>query len=128
MNKKTILIVALLSLAALSATNDAMKADEQSADPVVLINPFIVPEDKLDETIAMWEHARDFLQKEPGYISTALHQSRSSDAQFRLINVAQWESAESYRAATKKMHAQANLPGIAGVRPGPGLYDVIRRD
>ncbi len=25
------------------------------ADPVVLINPFTVPADKLNETIAMWE-------------------------------------------------------------------------
>lgn len=95
---------------------------------VVLINPFTVPPDKLEETITMWEQARDFLQKQPGYISTELHQSISPDAQYRLINVAQWESPELFMAATKKMQQEAGLPRIKGVKPAPQLYTVVRRD
>ncbi|MCG9695238.1 antibiotic biosynthesis monooxygenase [Vibrio sp. Isolate22] len=95
---------------------------------VTLINSFTVPEEKLPETISMWEQARDFLQKEPGYISTALHQSLSPDAQYLLVNVAQWESVETYKKATSKMRAEANLPRIEGVKPNPFLYKVIRRD
>ncbi|MDE0097754.1 MAG: antibiotic biosynthesis monooxygenase [Gammaproteobacteria bacterium] len=101
---------------------------ENQADAVILINPFTVPADKLNETILMWEQARNFLQKEPGYISTALHQSISPDAQYRLINIAQWESIEAFMAATKKMGSEANLPRIHGVRPSPALYTVVRRD
>lgn len=100
----------------------------QQTENVTLINSFIVPADKLPETISMWEQARDFLQKEPGYISTALHQSLSPDAQYLLINVAQWESVETYKKATSKMRAEANLPRIEGVKPNPFLYKVIRRD
>lgn len=128
MNRKThLLIVALLIITAPLTINTTW-GDEANAAPVVLINPFVVPADKLAETIAMWEQARDFLQQEPGYISTALHQSLASDAQYRLINVAQWESAEAYMAATKKMRAEADLPQIEGVRSSPGLYTVVRRD
>ena len=72
--------------------------------------------------------ARDYLQGQPGYVSTALHQSLQPDAKYRLINVAQWESAEAFMAANEKMRAEADLPAIEGVVPGPALYEVIRRD
>ena len=95
---------------------------------ITLINPFEVPMGKLDEAILMWEQARDFLQKQPGYISTALHQSMKPDARFRLVNIAKWENIEAFKAASQKMHAEANLPRVEGVSGGPELYTVIRRD
>ena len=95
---------------------------------VVLINPFEVPEGELDATIAMWEQARDFLQRQPGYRSTALHQSLASDARFRLINVAEWESAEAFMAASKKMQSEAGLSGVDGLVASPALFRVIRQD
>jgi len=95
---------------------------------VVLINSFKVPEHQLGEAIKMWEKARDYLQQQPGYISTELHQSLSSDAQYRLINVAQWRTVEEYTKATQSMRANAGLPRIEGVKPSPALYHVIRRD
>ena len=103
-------------------------AHSENAGPVVLINPFTVPADKLGETIAMWEQARDFLQTQPGYISTELHQSLSPDAQYRLINVARWESPELFVKATKQMQQEAELPRIQGVTPAPQLYTIVRRD
>lgn len=93
---------------------------------VTLINPFTVPADKLDSAIEMWEQARDFLAQQPGYISTALHQSVAPDASFRLINIAKWESSEAFRNATNKMRSEADLPRIQGVVGGPALYTVIR--
>jgi heme oxygenase (mycobilin-producing) len=93
---------------------------------VVLINTFTVPVEQIDATIAMWEIARDFLKTRPGYISTKLHRSLSPEAKYLLINVAQWESPEAYKAATVLMRKEANLPKIEGVVPGPGLYEVIR--
>ncbi len=95
---------------------------------IVLINPFEVPADKMDETIVMWEKARDFLQDQPGYISTALHQSMGPEAKFQLINIAKWQSMAAFQAATHKMQAQGNLPRIDGVIPNPALYTVVRRD
>lgn len=120
-------LTALLFVAVTLATGFATAAQESSG-PVILINPFTVPSNTLDATIAMWEQARDFLQTQPGYVSTALHQSLTEDAQYRLINVAEWESAEAYMAATRRMRTEANLPRIEGVLPNPDLYTVIRRD
>lgn len=89
-----------------------------STDNVLtLINPLL-----------MWEQGRNFLQEQPGYISTALHQSITDDARFRLINVAKWESAETYMAATKKMRASPDIPKVEGLIPNPALYTVIRDD
>ena len=93
-----------------------------------LINAFEVPKDKLEESILHWEHGRNFLKKQPGYISTALHQSINVDARFRLINIAKWESVETFTAAIKKMYAEPSTSKIEGLTPNPALYKVIRRD
>ncbi|MEM7049819.1 MAG: antibiotic biosynthesis monooxygenase family protein [Acidobacteriota bacterium] len=106
----------------------ASLGEGQEETVVILINPFEVPAGKLEEAIAMWEQARDYLQTQPGYVSTALHQSLVADARYRLINVAKWENAEAYTAATKKMRQEAGLPTVEGVVPDPALYTVVRRD
>lgn len=116
---KQLCCVALLSIASIASASER---------GITLINPFEVPADKLEETIAYWELARDFLQQQPGYISTSLHQSIADDARFRLINLAHWESAEAFMKAAKKMQAEAGLPRIDGLIPNPGLYTVIRED
>jgi len=122
--KKSLLVTAAL----LASLSYSAVAEQKSTQPIVLINPFTVPVDKLEQTLAMWEAARDFLKQQPGYISTELHQSLAVDAQYRLINVAQWQSAQAFKAATKKMWAEASLPRIDGVKPHPALYRVIRKD
>lgn len=114
-----ILFCALISMATPGTASD---------DGITLINAFEVPADKLDETIAFWEQARDYLQTQPGYISTALHQSITDDARFRLVNIAIWESADAFFAASKNMRAEAELPKIEGLTANPALYTVIRRD
>lgn len=95
---------------------------------VTLINVFEVPEGALDEAIAMWTKSRDFLQTQPGYVSTALHQSIAPDAKFALINIAIWESAEAFEAATAAMRANGAAPQIDGLSFTPGLYTVVARD
>lgn len=129
MNKSKLMVLALLVTITMTVSNaqtDRKAGGAPEQEGITLINPFIVPAGKLSETILMWEQARDFLQQQPGYISTALHQSVTPEAQYRLINVARWRSAEAYKTATRKMREEANLPAIEGVRPAPQLYTVIR--
>jgi heme-degrading monooxygenase HmoA len=45
------------------------------AEEAVLINAFEVPARDAENFIAAWEKARDYLQTQPGYIDTALHQA-----------------------------------------------------
>ncbi|MCG9789794.1 antibiotic biosynthesis monooxygenase [Vibrio mediterranei] len=96
---------------------------------VVLINPFTVPEGKLAETIDFWDQAHDFLANEPGYVSTKLHQSISPDYSYQLINVAEWESIDSFKLAIGRMNQEFATQGISkpmGTTANPNLFVVIR--
>ncbi len=104
--------------------NDAVNSNTE----VTLINVFEVPEGALDETIKMWTKGRDFLQTQPGYVSTALHKSITPDAKFALINIAIWKSAEHFKAASKAMQANDAAPKIEGLTFTPALYTVAARD
>ena len=103
-----------------------MDKEMKTEEHVVLINPFIVPEGKVQESIAYWEKARDYLKEQPGYISTKLHKSLKPDATFELINVAVWESAEAFMTANQKMRNELNAQPVEGLMADPALYDVIR--
>ena len=118
----TLVVISLL------AGGSALAETKEEAAPkqVILINPFKVPEGKLQESIVFWEKARDFLKEQPGYISTKLHQSLKADATFELINVAVWQSAGAYQAATQKMRQQLKVEPIPGLMGDPTLYTVIR--
>lgn len=100
------------------------------AENIILINPFNVPDGKLDASIQYWEKARNFLSGQPGYVSTKLHASVQPNAEYQLINVAEWETAEAFKTATQKMrsHFKANkIMPPKGLKPNPALYTVIRK-
>lgn len=105
-----------------------MATEKASTEPVTLINSFEVPENRLKDTIAFWERARDFLQAQPGYISTRLHRSLSPDARFRLVNVAKWESPRAFEAAMAKMRESKLGADMSGTVFHAALYEVIRED
>ena len=65
----------------------------------ILINVFEVPEGRDEEFLAGWEESKRFMERQPGYVSTALHRSLDPGARFRYINVAVWESPEAFNAA-----------------------------
>jgi len=114
----------LLTLVALSSLPIAATAKAET----VLINVFEVPAEQREATIAAWEEARDFLAEQPGYIDTALHRSLSPDDRFQLVNIAQWESPEAFKAATRAMKDAGVFTAPEGVVPNPALYTVIRSD
>ena len=97
------------------------------SEQVVLINPFTVPEGKLEESIQYWEVYSDFMQQQPGYVSTSLHQSVKDDATFQLINIAVWESQEFFYTAAQKMRKELGNVGVEGLSGSPALYQVIRQ-
>ncbi len=53
---KTLALAATMSL-----TGVLPMSAQSSSDPVILINPFVVPAGSEDDAIAMWMLARDFL-------------------------------------------------------------------
>jgi len=96
------------------------------AEPVILINAFEVPGDQAEQFIAAWEKTRDYLRSQPGYIDTTLHQALTADADFHFVNVARWESAAAFLAATQSPGFQESAIGLVGYRPHPSLYRVVR--
>ena len=116
-------------LIAISAIFFAMSNPVLAMDkPVILINAFIVPEGKEAEAIAFWERAADFMRKQPGYISTTLHQAILPDAKFKLINVAKWRSAEDFKKARQALITQGGIKPVEGLIANPSLYKVLRSD
>jgi heme-degrading monooxygenase HmoA len=96
------------------------------AEPVTLINAFEVPAGEAGRFIAAWEKTRDYLQTQPGYIDTALHQALGPGAEFQFVNIAHWESAETFQAATRSAGFREVTAGLAGYPPHPSLYRLVR--
>ena len=69
------------------------------AEAVILINAFEVPPGDAENFIAAWEKTRDYLQTQPGYVDTALHQAARPDVEFQFVNIARWQTADDFRAA-----------------------------
>jgi heme-degrading monooxygenase HmoA len=95
-------------------------------EPVTLINAFEVPAADADAFVAAWQHARDYLRAQPGYIDTVLHQSITPAAEFQFVNVAHWQTAEDFIAATQTPGFGESAAGLAGYRPHPALYRPVR--
>ena len=96
------------------------------AEPVVLINAFEVPVAEAEKFLAAWEKTRDYLQTQPGYIDTALHQALTPNAMFQFVNVAHWASAETFQAATRSPGFREAAMSVAGYPAHPSLYHVVR--
>lgn len=95
-------------------------------EPLVLINSFEVPAADAEAFIAAWEEARDYPREQPGYVDTVLHQAIASDAEFQFVNVARWRTAEEFMTATRSAGFRQSAAGLAGYRPHPSLYRIVR--
>ncbi len=96
------------------------------AESVVPINVFEVQPGTEEAAVRYWVAARDFLSRQPGYVSTRQHRALRPDARFQLVNVAEWASAEAFQAATARMQRELAAAPPPGLRFTPGLYRVIR--
>jgi heme-degrading monooxygenase HmoA len=96
------------------------------AEEVILINAFEVPAGDAENFIAAWEKTRDFLQTQSGYVDTALHQAARPDAEFQFVNIARWRTADDFMAATQSPGFRESAAGLAGYRPHPALYRLVR--
>jgi heme oxygenase (mycobilin-producing) len=95
--------------------------------PVILINPFEIPENRQEEALAFGEKAADFMRKQPGFISTRLHRAIVPWARFHLINVAEWQSVDQFEAVIFSEEFRNMTEPYKDLFPHyPGLYEVIR--
>ncbi len=125
--KKLFLLSAML-LYMISIPTLASSETAPANEPITLINVFVVPEGKMSEAIAFWEKGAEFMEKQPGYISTALHQSILPNSKFQLINVAKWKTVEDFKKASHLLKTQSGLKPMQELGINPSLYKIIRAD
>src|SRR3954447_15871119 len=89
---------------------------------VVLINAFEVAPDGDEELLATWEHARDWLREQPGYLGTRLHRSLDPKAEFRYVNRGTFRTADEF---TRAISDPAFPGGAMRFRSHPMLYEVV---
>ena len=65
--------------------------------PVILVNVFQVSEADIPALLKAWENDANWMKKQPGYISTQLHQAIGGSTLF--LNYAVWESVAHFRGA-----------------------------
>ena len=66
--------------------------------PVIVVVPFFqVEEADIPALLKAWEADANWMKKQPGYISTQLHQGIAGSTAF--MNYALWESVAHFRAA-----------------------------
>ncbi len=86
--------------------------------PVVLVNIFHVAAADIPALMEAWEADANWMKKQPGYISTQLHQGIAGSNVF--MNYALWESVAHFRAAfthPEFMDALGRYPSSAVASP-----------
>ena len=95
-------------------------------EPVTFINCFEVPADGEEEFLDLFREVNDYMRSQPGYLIHRLHRSIQPDAQFRFVNVVQWESTAHWQVAHGEgmrallaRWARRTFPSV------PALYEVV---
>jgi len=88
------------------------------AEPVVLVNVFMVAAADEQTFLGAWQSDAAFMKEQPGFISTQLHRAVGESPTY--LNYAIWESTASFRAAfthPRFRAALAHYPGSAVASP-----------
>jgi heme-degrading monooxygenase HmoA len=105
----------------------APAADGPTSGGVTLMNRFRVAPEHDDTFLALWTRTSQYFREQPGFVSLRLHRAVSTDAEYRWVNVANWDSEEHFRAAhtSEKFRAAVTLPGWEKFPSSPMLYQVV---
>jgi quinol monooxygenase YgiN len=101
-----------------------MTTIKQHADYTTLINVFTVEPGNAEELTALLHDAtEEVMRHQPGFRSANIH--LSSD-RTRVVNYAQWDSAEAYRAMLANPAAQPHMSKAAALAVSfdPHMYTV----
>lgn len=93
---------------------------------VTLINVFAVSRGKEEEFIQLWNETAHLMKQESGFMDTKLHRSLDTEARFAFINIAHWESQETWQQAiVSNPELQDWWRQIASIaEANPALYKV----
>ena len=114
---------------------DALTPEERTAPApdapvtggVTLMNRFRVDPAQDEQFLALWSRTSQYFRKQPGFVSLRLHRAVAADADYRWVNVANWESEAHFRAAhaSEEFRDAVSLPGWENFPSSPMLYQVV---
>ena len=95
--------------------------------PVVLMNCFVVPEGRDEAFVELWSETSEYFRAQPGFRSLRLHRAVSTDAQYRYVNIATWDSAVHYGAPhqTDEFRRLVTQEAWQEFPSNPTLYEVV---
>jgi heme-degrading monooxygenase HmoA len=108
----------MLQLQPLDPNTSIFQQLTTEASPAVLVNIFHVTEADIPALLKAWEADANWMKRQPGYISTQLHQGIGGSTVF--MNYALWESVAHFRAAfthPEFMAALVHYPSTAVASP-----------
>ena len=100
-----------------------MSTIDKQNNVATLINVFTVAPENQQKLVDMLTGATESTMKNiAGFISASIHKSLDGE---RVVNYAQWRSAEDFKAMTKMPEAQAHMKQISEIAtPDFHLYEV----
>lgn len=107
-----------ISLTEMGKTVTLKEQLEEGGGPVILINKFNVPAEDVKQFMAAWIADSAFMKRQPGFISTQLHQGIAGSDVW--VNYAVWESTDHFKAAFTSSGFQdklADYPSAIQVSP-----------
>ncbi|MEV0251990.1 antibiotic biosynthesis monooxygenase family protein [Nocardia sp. NPDC050712] len=97
-------------------------------DGITFVNAFELPTEKVEEFIAHWHGRAELMSHASGFRDNRLHRTTEPGAQFALVNVAHWDSADAWRAAGANPAFQQRLSAApAYATANPALYEIVAR-
>jgi heme-degrading monooxygenase HmoA len=110
-----------------AAERIAPTGDRTVAGPVTLMNRFAVRPERDEAFHELWTETSKYFRAQPGFVSLRLHRAVSSDAEYRWVNVATWESEAHFRAAhaTDEFRRVVTRPGWEEFPSAPMLFEVM---
>ena len=101
---------------------------EQYLEPIVVINLISMPAAAADVFVEAWPANSARLRDAPGFRGTRLLRALSPDDPYQVVNVAQWDSVEQWRAALSAVQSDSDRRRQAettGMEPRHFFYRVV---
>jgi len=93
---------------------------------ITFVNAFELPVDRIDEFVAHWHGRASLMAQAPGFRDNRLHRATDPEARFQLVNIAHWDSADTWRTAGNNPAFQQRLAGAPNFATAhPALYETV---
>jgi heme-degrading monooxygenase HmoA len=87
-------------------------------DPVTFVNIFEIPPGEVEQFISGRRDRAQLMSHAPGFRRAQLLRATSPDTHFQLINIAHWDSAEAWTAATATGEFRSKVAAVDAERLG----------